>query len=71
MIFSIDSEGGIISLGWFAVVWGNKIDGLPGFTALSFGDVNLEFGEIDSGNGIHLTTFKDGDIDIQRTLVNL
>ena len=71
MIFDIDSTGGLIRVGPAAILWQNKDEQFPGFTTLSWRDSSIEFGDIDAGNGIHYTTFKDGDIDVQRTLVSL
>lgn len=71
MIFNIDSNGGLIRIGPAAILWQSKDSEFPGFTTLSWGDSSLEFGDIDAGNGIHFTRFKDGDIDLQRTLIRL
>lgn len=71
MIFNIDSTGGLIRIGPAAILWQNQDEEFPGFTTLSWGDSSLEFGDIDAGNGIHVTIFKDGDIDFQKTLLRL
>lgn len=76
MIFDIDSTGGLIRVGPAAILWQNaescpSSDGYPGFTTISWNDVSIELGDIDSGNGIHVTTFKDGDIHCQKTLLRL
>ena len=71
MIFNLDSDGGLLRIGPAAILWQNAHGEYPGFTTLSWGDSSIEFGEIDAGNGIHITTFKDGDIDVQKTLVRL
>lgn len=71
MIFDIDSNGSLIRIGPFAILCQNRDAEFPGFTTLSWGNYSLEFGDIDAGNGIHFTRFKDGDIDLQRTLIKL
>lgn len=71
MIFNIDSNGGLIRIGSAAILWQNRDEEFPGFTTLSWGDSSLEFGDIDAGNGIHLTTFRDGDISFQKTLLRV
>ena len=71
MIFNIDSNGGLIRIGSAAVLWQNRDEEFPGFTTLSWGDSSFEFGDIDAGNGIHFTTFRDGDISFQKTLLRL
>lgn len=71
MIFDIDSTGGLIRVGPAAILWQNKDEEYPGFTTLSWGDSSIEFGDIDADNGIHITTFKDGDIAFQKTLLRI
>lgn len=71
MTFNIDSNGGLIRIGPAAILWQNRDNEYPGFTTLSWGDSSIEFGDIDAGNGIHITTFKDGDIDYSKTLLRL
>lgn len=71
MIFNIDSDGGLARIGPAAILWQNKDAEFPGFTTFSWDDFSLEFGEIDAGNGIHVTIFKDGDISYQRTLLKV
>lgn len=71
MTFNIDSNGGLIRIGPAAILWQNRDNEYPGFTTLSWGDSSIEFGDIDAGNGIHVTIFKDGDIDYSKTLLRL
>ena len=71
MIWDLSDTGGLIRLGPFALFWQNADGEYPGFTALSWSNYNLEFGEIDAGNGIHLTKFADGDIEYVKTLVKV
>ena len=71
MIFDIDSTGGLIRIGSAAILWQNKDEEYPGFTTLSWGDASIELGDIDAGNGIHFTCFKDGEIEYQRTLLKI
>lgn len=71
MIFDINSNGGLLRIGPAAILWQNRDEEFPGFTTLSWGDSSLEFGDIDAGNGIHLTTFRDGDISFRKTLFRL
>ena len=62
MIFDVSDTGGLVRLGPLALLWQNPDSEYPGFTTFSFGNYSLEFGEIDAGNGIFLTTYFDGDI---------
>ena len=62
MIFDVSDTGGLVRLGSFALLRQNADEQYPGFTTFSFGEYSLEFGEIDAGNGIFITTYADGDI---------
>ena len=69
-----DSDGGLIRFGPFAIAWGNADTAcdFPGFTTVSWGDYSLEFGEIDAGNGIHVTKYDgQGDIEYTRPIIQL
>ena len=65
----ITSDNGAIRLGPLAITWQNPVAEYPGFTLLSYGNTSIEFGDIDAGNGIHITRFKDGEIFSQQTLL--
>ena len=65
----INSDSGTIRLGPLALVWQNPDGEYSGFTVLSYGDTSIEFGDIDAGNGIHITQFEEGDVAWQRTLL--
>lgn len=78
--FHIDSYGGQVRLLGHSISWGNfepsqTIEGftfgdLPGFTAISYGDVCLEFGQVDQERpGIYFTKYQDGDVRYSRPLV--
>lgn len=69
MIFDISSTGGLIRLGFFAILWENATEEFPGFTAFSIEEYSLEFGEIDCGNGVFLTSYADGDIQYTKPLI--
>lgn len=71
MILDIDSTGGLLRIGPAAILWQNPDSEFPGFTVLSWGDTSLEFGDLDAGNGIHVTGYADGDIAYRKTLVQL
>lgn len=71
MIFDIDSTGGLLRIGSAAILWRNPDSEFPGFTIFSWNDTSLEFGDIDAGNGIHITGYTDGDIAYCKTLVQL
>lgn len=71
MIFDLTSDSGLISVGPFSFHWYSKDDQFPGFTSLNAGNYGLEFGDIDSGNGIFFVKYGDGDIDYIKTLVQL
>ena len=71
MIFDINSDSGLVNVGPFSFHWCNKDDYFPGFASFSLGDYSLEFGEIDSGNGIFFVKYGDGDIDYIKTLIQL
>ena len=72
-MIDIDTHGGLIRFGPFAIAWGNSdyYNDFPGFTTVSAGNYSLEFGDIDAGNGIHLTKYADGDIEYTKTLVKV
>lgn len=67
----INSENGVIRLGPFSFFWQNPEPEYPGFAVLAYGDTSIEFGEIDAGNGIFVTRFKDGEIFFQHALLRL
>jgi hypothetical protein len=67
----INSENGVIRLGPFSLFWQNPEPEYPGFTVLAYKDTSIEFGDIDAGNGIHITRFKDGEIFSQQVLLKL
>lgn len=71
MNFDISSTGGLIRLGRFALLWENydAYNDFPGFTAISTGNYSLEIGEIDSGNGLFLTKYNDGDVEYSKELI--
>lgn len=69
MTFDINSTGGLIRFGSCAILWENSTEEFPGFTAFSIEEYSLEFGEIDSGNGIFLTHYSDGDIQYTQPLL--
>ena len=71
MILDISDTGGLVRLGPLAIFWQNPDTEYPGFTTISWGDNSIEFGDIDNGNGIHVTGFKDGEIAYSRTLIKL
>ena len=71
MIFDISDTGGLIRLGPFAILWQNPDSEYPGFTTFSWNDTSLEFGDIDNGNGVYLTGFRDGEIEYSRKLLQL
>lgn len=76
----IDSYGGQVRLLGLNISWANfeasqtiedfTIDDLPGFTAVSYGDICIEFGQVDQGRpGIYFTKYKDGDVEYSRPLL--
>lgn len=76
----IDSYGGQFRTLGLNISWGNfepsqtiegfSIDDLPGFTAVSYGDCCLEFGQVDQPRpGIYFTKYKDGDVEYSRPLL--
>ena len=78
--FKVDSYGGHIRLGGFTISWANfspcqTIEGfsfgdLPGFTAISWGDTCLEFGQIDQARpDIYFTKYEEGDVRYSRPLL--
>ena len=69
MILNIDSTGGLIRIGPFAILWQNGDEEFSGFTTLSTGTYSLEFGEIDQGNGIFITKYSDDDIEYIKPLL--
>ena len=71
MIFDIKDDGGLIRIGPFSILWQNPDSEFPGFTSLNAWNYGLEFGDIDVGNGIHLTKYGSGDIEYTRTIVKL
>lgn len=71
MIFDLTSNGGLLRLGPAALLWQNQDGEFPGFTTLSWRDFSIEFGDIDAGNGVHITVFKDGEIDYRKTLLKV
>lgn len=71
MIFNLDSTGGLIRIGPAAIVWQNPDSEFSGFTVLSWNDYSLEFGDLDEGNGIHVTGYADGYIAYSKTLLKL
>jgi hypothetical protein len=77
---NIDSYGGQIRLFGLNISWSNfepsqTIEGfafgdLPGFTAFSWGDSCLEFGQVDQERpGIYFTKYEDGDVKYSRPLL--
>lgn len=71
MIFDITTDGGLIRIGSFAILWQNADLEFPGFTTFSTDRYSLEFGDIDLGNGIFFVKYGDGDIDYVKTLAQL
>ena len=71
MIFDISHDGGLIRIGPFSLLWQNPDQEFPGFTALNAWNYGLEFGDIDSGNGIFITKYGDGDIEYTSAIVRL
>ena len=71
MIFDIKDDGGLIRIGPFSILWQNPDEEYPGFTTLNAWDYGLEFGDIDAGNGIHLTKYADGDIEYTLPIISL
>ena len=69
MTFDICSLGGLVRFGPLALLWQNASFEFPGFTTLSVGQYSLELGEIDSGNGIFVTKYTDGDIEYIKTVL--
>ncbi len=69
MILDFSSNGGHIRLGSLAILWQNQDSEFPGFTVISCGDFSLELGDIDNGNGVFITKYKDGDIEYSRPLL--
>ena len=67
----INSENGVIRLGPFSFFWQNPEPEYPGFTVLAYKDTSIEFGDIDAGNGIFITRFKEGEIAWQRALLQI
>ena len=69
----INSNGGSIALGKFSFSWSNAdpVFQWAAYSVLCWGDWSLEFGDIDNGNGIFLTHFKDGDLEFTKTLLRL
>lgn len=69
----VNSNGGHFKLGKFSFSWQNtdSFHEWEGYSVLCWADWSLEFGDIDNGNGIHLTHYKDGDIDFTKTLVRI
>jgi hypothetical protein len=71
MIIDITSDGGLIRIGSFAILWQNADLEFPGFTTFSNAHYSLEFGEIDQGNGIFITKYDDRDIEYIKPLLQL
>ena len=71
MIIDIRDTGGLIRLGNFSFLWQNPDPEFSGFTTFSLGQYALEFGDIDSGNGIFLTKYSNGDIEYTQPLLLL
>tara|TARA_B100000035_G_scaffold284426_1_gene267343 strand:+ start:249 stop:494 length:246 start_codon:yes stop_codon:yes gene_type:complete len=74
--FVASSTGGHGNIGQLCWAWQNQeyidstfADDYIGFTTIGFGDWSLEFGDIDQGNGIHLTHWKDGDVAWSKTFL--
>ena len=78
--FQVDSYGGQFRLGNLVISWANfeasqTIEGytfgdLPGFTAFSWGDGCLEFGQVDQERpGIYFTKYEEGDVRYSRPLL--
>jgi len=78
--FQVDSYGGQFRLGSLIINWANfeasqTIEGfsfgdLPGFTAFSWGDSCLEFGQVDQARpGIYFTKYEEGDVKYSRPLL--
>lgn len=72
-MIEINSNGGGISLGKFSFSWSNtdSVFDWPGFTIVGWDDTFLEFGDVDNGNGIFLTRYKDGDVEFTKTLLRV
>ena len=71
MIINVTSNSGHIYWGGLSLFWGNAIDYLPGFLAISSPNYILEFGDIDNGNGVFLTKYGQGDIEYRRQIIKL
>lgn len=72
-MIEISSSGGAIAVGKFSFTWSNTDDVFdwPGFTIIGWGDTFLEFGDVDNGNGIFLTRYKDGDIEFTKAILRI
>lgn len=73
MIFNINATFGEINIGPFRFHWFNPDgDEDPGFTILSFGERNVELGQVDQDRpGIYLTRYDAGEVYQTRTLLTL
>ena len=62
---------GQIRIGKFCFHWYNPDARFPGWTCISWGEASLEFGDIDSGNGIHFIKYVNGELAFHRTLLKI
>ena len=72
MLLEINSTYGRIGLGPLQLSWQNTDEEFPGWTVLSWGESNLEFGQIDQDSpGVYMTRYVDGEVTRTRTLLTL
>lgn len=64
-----DRNGGLITVLGLSVHWELRTEEFPGFITFSVGDHSIEIGEIDNGPGIFYTRYKDGDIAVNRPII--
>ena len=67
--WDIDDLGGLISIPGFSVLWQSADEEYPFFITFSLFDWSLEIGDIDNGRGVHLTKYRDGDVEHVRTIL--
>lgn len=72
MRLTLNECGGEFYLGQFRIAWRNQDQDFDGFTIVSYGNHNIEFGSIDQERqGIYLTRYVDGDVQHVKTLLLL
>ena len=71
-MLEINSNYGRIGIGPFNICWQNPDPEFSGWTVVSWGESNLEFGQIDQdGPGVYMTKYVDGEVTRTRTLLTL